>query len=92
VLTNDDLIIRKHILNIMCKGTTTWNNHIEPCQALFDGIERLQPLADDRLIELNSWSVKVTEAGKPFLRNVCMALDERLWADKPGTQLFSMAV
>lgn len=92
LLTGEDMIIRKHILNIMCKGRTYWNHHTEPCPAIFDGIERLQPLADDGLIELNSLGVKVTEQGKPFLRNICMAIDARLWADKPGTQLFSMAI
>jgi len=92
ILTNDDLIIRKHILNIMCKGKTSWNHYSEPCNTLFEGIERLQPLEDDGLIELNSWGLKVTPQGKRYLRNICMALDNRLWADKPSTQLFSMAV
>jgi oxygen-independent coproporphyrinogen-3 oxidase len=44
------------------------------------------------LIELNSWGLKVTNTGKAFLRNICMALDARLWEDKPTSQLFSMAV
>jgi oxygen-independent coproporphyrinogen-3 oxidase len=92
MLTGDDLVIRKHVLNIMCTGTTSWNHHTEPCAAVFDSIDRLQPLADDGLLELSSQGITVTEQGKPFLRNICMALDQRLWADKPGTQLFSMAV
>jgi oxygen-independent coproporphyrinogen-3 oxidase len=92
ILTGEDLIIRKHILEIMCKGKTNWNHHLEPCPAIFEGIERLQPLADDNLIELNSWGLKVTNTGKAFLRNICMALDARLWEDKPTSQLFSMAV
>lgn len=92
ILTGEDLIIRKHILNIMCKGSTTWNHHTEPCPALFDAIDRLQPMVNDGLITLNSWGLKATPEGKPFLRNICMALDQRLWAVKPKTQLFSMAV
>ncbi|MCO5948479.1 oxygen-independent coproporphyrinogen III oxidase [Mucilaginibacter flavidus] len=92
ILTHSDLLMRKHILNIMCKGYTTWNYHVDGCDALFDGIERLKPLADDGLIELNSWELKVTPLGKRYLRNICMAFDERLWADKPTTQLFSMAI
>jgi oxygen-independent coproporphyrinogen III oxidase len=92
ILTHDDLIIRKYILNIMCTGQTTWNHHTEPCDAVFDGIDRLRPLAGDGLIELNSWGLEVTPLGKRFLRNICMALDARLWADKPSTQLFSMAI
>ncbi|WP_121812301.1 oxygen-independent coproporphyrinogen III oxidase [Mucilaginibacter kameinonensis] len=92
ILTNDDMMIRRHIQDIMCTGQTTWNHHTEPCEPLLEGIERLQPLADDGLIELNSWGLKVTPTGKNFLRNICMAIDARLWANKPATQLFSMAI
>jgi oxygen-independent coproporphyrinogen-3 oxidase len=92
LLTNEDLVIRTHILNIMCKGETNWNCHKNVSESLFEGIERLQQLADDNLVDLNSWSVKVTPLGKRFLRNICMALDTRLWENKPATQLFSMAV
>lgn len=92
ILTGDDLVIRKHILNIMCKGATNWNHHTEPCAAVIDGIERLQPLADDGLIDINSLGLKVTALGKGYLRNICMALDARLWDNKPESQLFSMAI
>jgi oxygen-independent coproporphyrinogen-3 oxidase len=92
VLTSEDLIIRSHILNIMCKGETHWNYGKAICDSLFEGIERLQPLADDYLVELNSWNLKVTPLGKRFLRNICMALDARLWENQPSSQLFSMAV
>jgi oxygen-independent coproporphyrinogen-3 oxidase len=90
MLTQDDLVVRQHILNIMCKGYTTWN--VDLCGVLMGGIERLKPLADDGLIELTPWELTVTDLGKRYLRNICMALDERLWADKPSSQLFSMAV
>lgn len=91
VLTSEDSIIRRHMLDIMCKGRTTWNFHREPFAGLFDGLERMQALADDGLIELDSMQLTVTSLGRQFLRNICMALDSRLWADKPATQLFSMA-
>jgi oxygen-independent coproporphyrinogen-3 oxidase len=90
-LTDEDMVIRKHILDIMCKGETYWDFHEEPCYALFEGLERMQQLADDDLIELSSYKLTVTPTGKRFLRNICMALDARLWADQPSTQLFSMA-
>lgn len=92
LLTADDRMIRKHIQNIMCTGETTWNHHLEPCVSLLAGIDRLQPLADDGLIELNSWGLKVTPLGKGFLRNICMALDARLWADEPTVPIFSIAI
>jgi oxygen-independent coproporphyrinogen III oxidase len=92
ILTDDDLVIRKHILNIMCKGDTSWNHCTEASGALFEAIDRLQPLANDGLIDLNSCGLTVTPKGKRFLRNICMAMDARLWADKPATPLFSMAI
>ena len=92
LLNAEDLVIRKHILNIMCTGKTTWNYQTEPFEGLLKGIERLEPLAHDGLIELFSWGLVVTEKGKRYLRNICMALDVRLWSDKPTTQLFSMAI
>ena len=91
ILTREDLVIRRHILDIMCKGETRWNYHNEPFESIFTGIERLQTLANDGLIELNSWSLKVTPEGKRYLRNICMALDARLWKNQPTSQLFSMA-
>jgi len=92
MLTHEDLVIRRHILNIMCKGHTAWDLHTEPCKGVADGIERLISLANDGLIELNSWGLEVTPLGERFLRNICMAIDARLWAGKTSTQLFSMAI
>lgn len=90
LLTTDDMLIRRHILNIMCSGKTTYNMHLETSEPLLEGIERMHQLEEDGLVDLSSWCIKVTPLGKRFLRNICMALDARLWANKPATQLFSM--
>jgi oxygen-independent coproporphyrinogen-3 oxidase len=92
ILTEDDLVIRQHILNLMCLGHTDWKRDAPYCEALFEGFDRLHPLVEDGLVWLTPFEIKVTPAGKRFLRNVCMALDARLWAKKPESQLFSMAV
>ncbi|GAA4923688.1 oxygen-independent coproporphyrinogen III oxidase [Mucilaginibacter defluvii] len=88
--TNEDMLLRRHILNIMCKGQTCWDHDAQTSAGLLKSIERLEPLMDDGLIELNSRCLKVTPLGKRFLRNICMAFDEKLWQNKPATQLFSM--
>ena len=90
-LTQEDLIIRRHMLDIMCKGKTVWNFYNEPFKDFFTCLERMRELAADGLIEFNALQLEVTPLGKQYLRNICMALDARLWADKPATQLFSMA-
>ena len=45
-----------------------------------------------KLIEINTNSISITEKGKPFVRNVCMAFDVLLKRKQPDTQLFSMTV
>ncbi|MDP9080234.1 MAG: oxygen-independent coproporphyrinogen III oxidase [Bacteroidota bacterium] len=90
LLTGEDMIIRLHILNIMCRGITTWDAAIETFVSA--AIERLQPLAVDDLIKLHSSGIEVTESGRRFLRNICMALDDRLWKAEPESQKFSMSL
>jgi oxygen-independent coproporphyrinogen-3 oxidase len=87
LLTDRDLHIRKHILNLMCKGFTKFKNEI-PMAIL----ERLTPFVDDFLITVTHNEVKITPQGRSFLRNICMAFDERLWQSQPQTNLFSNAV
>jgi len=91
ILTFDDLMVRRHILNLMCKGETSFDPDTPMSTSLREGLERMRSLADDGLVELNKSSLRVTPLGKRFLRNICMALDARLWAQQPATQLFSMA-
>lgn len=87
----EDLILRQHILNIMCQGTTSWTSNDEFCTSFFEGLKRMEELEADGLVKIGKSSLKVTEAGKRYLRNICMTLDARLWENKPTTQLFSMA-
>jgi len=91
ILDQDDLVIRRHILNIMCKGKTSWELDSERSPALMEGLERMTGIAEDGLVELGNHNLRVTAKGKRFLRNICMMLDARLWRAQPQKQLFSMA-
>lgn len=91
ILTPEDLLIRKHILNLMCKGKTEWDVSEPLNPAFVAGLDRLELLSEDGLITIGEGNLVVTPLGKRFLRNVCMALDARLWAEEPNSQLFSMA-
>ncbi|TDQ11313.1 oxygen-independent coproporphyrinogen III oxidase [Pedobacter metabolipauper] len=92
ILNAEDLVIRKHIINIMCRGYTSWHLSKERNNALTEGLERMRLLAQDGLVLLSAGDLRVTPLGKGFLRNICMALDARLWRNQPQTQLFSMSV
>ncbi|MCX6292071.1 MAG: oxygen-independent coproporphyrinogen III oxidase, partial [Bacteroidetes bacterium] len=87
-LTEEDLILRQHILNIMCRFETSWKNANEQHASLYEGIERLQEMVNDGLLELEPYELRVTEKGRSFVRNICMALDARLWRNQPQTAIF----
>jgi oxygen-independent coproporphyrinogen-3 oxidase len=92
VLSDEDLIIRRHILNIMCRLETNWKDEKDQCPALFEGLERLSEMIEDGLVVLDNDQLRITPAGRPFLRNACMALDARLWRNQPETTLFSAVI
>jgi oxygen-independent coproporphyrinogen-3 oxidase len=91
ILNEEDLIIRKHILNIMCQGVTSWKEPFHYCPALLEGMKRMTSLEEDGLVQMTDHTLEVTKIGKRYLRNICMCLDARLWATEPKSQLFSMA-
>ena len=91
LLSQDDLIIRQHILNIMCNGKTSWYLPEERSTVFMEGIERMKMLSEDGLVTVSLYDLEVTAVGKRFLRNICMALDSKLWENQPTTQLFSLA-
>lgn len=92
LLSPEDQILRKHILNIMCRYETYWPHTADQTTFLAEAKDRLKLLARDGLIELEQQGLRVTNNGRPFIRNICMALDGRYWDKKPGGQLFSQAV
>ncbi|WP_306352258.1 oxygen-independent coproporphyrinogen III oxidase [Flavobacterium sp. '19STA2R22 D10 B1'] len=92
ILTDEDLIIRKHILNLMCQFHTSWSNDMEYFPELSEVLLQLQEMEKDGLLCIHPNSIEVTEKGKPFVRNICMAFDLRLKRKAPETQLFSMTI
>ncbi|WP_247233951.1 oxygen-independent coproporphyrinogen III oxidase [Telluribacter sp. SYSU D00476] len=92
VQSREDLILRRHIQRIMCNFETRWDGTGDVCGGFYDGLERLEEMEKDGLIDINPFHLRVTEKGKSFVRNVCMAFDARLWADVPQTTLFSQTI
>lgn len=92
LLTSEDLIVRKHILNLMCKFETSWENSSDYLTEMPQIINELQEIIADDLIIIEGKKIVVTEMGKPFIRNICMAFDLRLKSKEPETQVFSMTV
>ena len=92
ILTDEDQVIRKHILNIMCRMETSWENTEMSFKGISDVIAKLYELENDGLIVIADNGLAITEKGRPFVRNICMAFDMRLHRKVPETRLFSMTV
>lgn len=92
VLTPEDLIIRRHILNLMCQFTTSWKDKTLDFPELPSVLASLEEMQDDGLLTIQDDTITVTEKGKPFVRNICMAFDLRLIRKAPETKLFSMTI
>ncbi|WP_143309360.1 oxygen-independent coproporphyrinogen III oxidase [Chitinophaga vietnamensis] len=92
ILTPEDLLLRRHIHNLMCRFETSWHKADTQCDAIVEGLERLKELEKDGLVTVLPGKVVVTPAGRPFIRNICMAFDARLWRKLPDSQLFSKAI
>ena len=92
ILNNEDLIIRKHILNLMCQLQTSWLEPAMMFSELPEVLIKLKEFERDGLLEFQRKQVVVTEKGRPFIRNICMAFDLLLQRKRPDTQLFSMTI
>jgi oxygen-independent coproporphyrinogen-3 oxidase len=92
LLNKEDLVIRKHILEIMCHFETSWEKEEMKFPELNDCLEKLKEMEQDGLVEISENGLKLPEHARPFVRNVCMAFDLRLIRNKPSTRIFSMTI
>lgn len=87
ILTSSDQSHRQQILDFMTKGhvrlTPQQKNEAEAF---------LAEMKKDGLVEFHELELRLTEKGKPFLRNACLFFDERLKTKQPLTQVFSKAL
>jgi len=92
LLTEEDIIIRKHILNLMCNGTTSLMNDSFDNLYINTVVEKLKGLKEDGLIEINDSTIKITSKGKLFVRNISATLDTYLQNKSSQSTVFSKAI
>lgn len=92
LLTSKDLIVRKHILNIMCHLETSWEDEKMQLNEMPQIIDRLKELIQDKVLKIDGNTLKVSDEGRMFIRNICMAFDLRLIENQPEIRIFSMTI
>ncbi len=89
-LNKEDQLFRKHILEIMCKGST-WLDTEDADTLLTYTFPELKNLQNDGLIKWEGNLVKVTKTGHSFLRNICRAFDIHLLTARKA-KMYSSAI
>ena len=91
VLNDEDLVIRQHILNLMCRLETSWDLQTS-FPEIINALESLKEMEADGLVEISENTIKITDKGRAFTRNVAMTFDLRMMRNKPETRIFSMTI
>ncbi len=91
-LSQEDLILRQHILNLMCRFETNWQEPDTQLPAIYEALEKLTEMEQDGLLEILPYQLKVKEQGRAYIRNICMAFDARMLSKQPKTMIFSKTV
>lgn len=91
LLTAEDKMLRRQILNLMCQHQTAWCTAELNCPALPAALNRCKEMEEDGLLSLSPQMLKINEKGKPFLRNICMCFDAHYWLKPSAANVFSLA-
>ena len=92
ILTQEDQILRRHILNLMTTGTTHWDQAETFTDYLLTVPERAKAMADDGILTLEDHGLSIHPDSRAFMRNVAMLFDARLSRKAPSKPTFSKTV
>jgi oxygen-independent coproporphyrinogen-3 oxidase len=73
-LSEEDLLIKESILNIICTGELLWTRELKN---VLQSLHELSQMEQEGLIVLSDEGLQVTDVGKAFVRNICMVFDRR---------------
>jgi oxygen-independent coproporphyrinogen-3 oxidase len=91
-LNEEDLVIRKNILDLMCRHETLLTDELLDPEFVESALQKLRLSAADGLVQIEDWKIQITPRGHFFMRNICAAIDARLWRNKMESDTFSKAI
>ncbi len=80
-LNDEDVAIRRYILDISCKGKTIFREEDKSLLEAYT-FPLLKELEKDELIHWNNTGLQVTAAGRHFIRNICSSFDMYIQRNK----------
>ena len=96
-MTADDVLRGEVIQQLMCQGVVAKSRYERRFDIDFDeyfaeALERMQPLASERLVTLHEDAIRVTSRGRYLLRVIAMCFDAYLSTAAPSQPRFSKAI
>lgn len=92
IMSDEDLIVKKTILDLSCRGEVVLTGHITG-KMDDEAWSELAEMQKEGLIIQTGDTVRVTETGFAFIRNICMVFDMRLRRNKEARErMFSKSI
>ncbi|MBD3630076.1 oxygen-independent coproporphyrinogen III oxidase [Cyclobacterium sp.] len=89
VQSEENLKIKNLILELICNHKASWKDLESLSEELLD---QLLVFEKEKMVAFDANGVRITEEGKPFVRNICAALDPYMQNNKKSKPLFSKAI
>lgn len=91
-LTEEDTVIRRKILELMCENETVLDHPLLDPAFIETAFEKLALLEADELVNISGRKIQVTAKGMSFIRIISAAIDAYLWRNHSGANTFSKAI
>lgn len=89
-LSEEDLTIKRVMLDLTCNGELQWSETPEWLDLSM--LIELNTMNDEGLIDLFPNGFRITQLGMAFLRNICIVFDKYMDNPKHQPQMFSKAI
>ncbi|MBP7184326.1 MAG: oxygen-independent coproporphyrinogen III oxidase [Saprospiraceae bacterium] len=93
LLSEEDILLRKHILALMCTDETNLNLIQNLDKDFYENcLNKVLNLEKDGLLTFENNTIKVTKKGKLFIRNIASSIDAYLFRNQQQSSMFSKAI
>jgi len=91
VLTQEDEVHKKLILDIICHDKAEWDLDFF-LKLSTVAVVQLEEMAQDGLLNYDPFGIRLSTTGKAFVRNICAVFDQRMQRQKRSNFVFSKTV
>lgn len=91
LLTEEDITIKRHIMDVMCKGKIKLPNDLSPEHLAYIE-EKITEFINDGLLQWENESLVATEAGLLLIRNIASIMDPYLYRLGMRDNVFSKSI